>query len=254
MFKTALFFILSAYIGAGVFLYFYQHKLLYFPVPERDSHYADMTIKSDGESIHIIVLNKGKEDAILYFGGNAESVAQSADEIAKEFSKYTVYLMEYRGYGKSTGEASERALYHDALKLYDIVKPLHKHIFVSGRSLGTGIATYVAAHREVQKLVLITPYDSIVNVAQQRYPLYPVSLMLKDRYDSLSRVKDIEAKTLIMAAQNDKVVPWDNTKRLIDAFDKKRVEAVTVKERGHNDISLDNRYYPTIRNFLERGE
>jgi len=213
-----------------------------------------MTIRNDGESIRVIVLNKGNDDAILYFGGNAESIVRSADEIAKEFPKHTVYLLEYRGYGRSTGEATEIALYQDALKLYDTIKPMHKHIFVSGRSLGTGIATYLAAHREVSKLVLITPFDSIVNVAQQHYPIYPVFLMLKDKYDSLKSARDIKAKTLILVAKNDTIIPLSNTQRLIDVFNKKRIKVVTINNRGHSDISMDDMYYPTIRNFLTREQ
>jgi len=134
------------------------------------------------------------------------------------------------------------------------IKPMHKHIFVSGRSLGTGIATYLAAHREVSKLVLITPFDSIVNVAQQHYPIYPVFLMLKDKYDSLKSARDIKAKTLILVAKNDTIIPLSNTQRLIDVFNKKRIKVVTINNRGHSDISMDDMYYPTIRNFLTREQ
>ena len=254
MIKTITLAIFLVYIGIGIFLYVNQRKLLYFPTSDKDTAYAHMTMRNDGEFIRVIVLNKGNDNAILYFGGNAESMVRSADEIAKEFSKHTVYLLEYRGYGRSTGEATETALYQDALKLYDIIKPMHKHIFVSGRSLGTGIATYVAAHREVSKLVLITPFDSIVNIAQQRYPIYPAFLMLKDKYDSLSRVRDIKAKTLILIAKNDQIVPLRNTQRLVDAFDKKNLKIVMVNNRDHTDISVDDVYYPAIRNFLDRGQ
>jgi len=254
MLETVALAIVLVYVGMGIFLYVSQRKLLYFPTPDKETVYAHMTMRNDGESIRVIVLNKGNDDAILYFGGNAESMVRSADEIAKEFPKHTVYLLEYRGYGRSTGEATEAALYQDALKLYDTIKPMHKHIFVSGRSLGTGIATYLAAHREVSKLVLITPFDTIVNIAQQHYPIYPVFLMLKDKYDSLKSARDIKAKTLILVAKNDKIIPLSNTQRLIDVFNKKRIKVVTINNRGHSDISVDDMYYPTIRNFLTREQ
>ncbi|HFD14296.1 MAG TPA: alpha/beta hydrolase [Epsilonproteobacteria bacterium] len=245
--------ILLAYVGMGVFLYINQRSYLYFPTADTKTAYHHMTMHNDGESINAIVLNKGHKNAILYFGGNAESMAQSSDYIAGQFPDFTVYLLDYRGYGKSTGKATERALYKDALKLYDIIKPMHQRISVGGRSLGTGIATYVAAHREVSKLALITPYDSIVNVAQERYPIYPVSFLLNDQYDSLSRVKDIQAKTLIVIAEKDKVIPKENTQRLIDAFDKKRLEVIIIKNRGHIDISSDKRYYKIMQDFIGRG-
>ena len=92
--------------------------------------------------------------------------------------------MDYRGYGFSTGVSTEATLYRDALKLYDSVKSKHTRISLGGRSLGTAVATYVAAYREVSKLALITPFDSIVNVAQGKYPVYPVHLLLHDTFDS----------------------------------------------------------------------
>lgn len=245
--------ILFAYVAMGLFLYINQRTYLYFPTPDKKTAYHHMTIHNDGASINVIVLNKGHKNAILYFGGNAESMAGSSDYIARQFPEFTVYLMDYRGYGKSTGKATEAALYKDALSLYDIVKPKHQRISVGGRSLGTGIATYVAAHRDVSKLALITPYDSIVNVAQERYPIYPVSFLLNDKYDSLSRVKDIKAQTLIVIAEKDKVIPLENTQRLIDAFDKKRLEVIVIKNRGHSDISSDKRYYKIMQDFIGKG-
>ena len=253
MIKKISILILLTYVGMGVFLYINQRSYLYFPTEDTKTVYHHMTMHNDGESINVIVLNKGHKNAILYFGGNAESMAQSSDYIAGQFPDFTVYLLDYRGYGKSTGKATERALYKDALKLYDIIKPMHQRISVGGRSLGTGIATYVAAHREVSKLALITPYDSIVNVAQERYPIYPVSFLLTDQYDSLSRVKDIQAKTLIVIAEKDKVIPKENTQRLIDAFDKKRLEVIIIKNRGHIDISSDKRYYKIMQDFIGKG-
>ncbi|MCF6243429.1 MAG: lysophospholipase [Sulfurovum sp.] len=241
------------YVAFGVYLYLNQRHFLYFPTPDGTTKYSNLTLKVDGESINVITLNVGHPNAILYFGGNAESMVGSADYIAKQFPQFTVYLLDYRGYGKSSGVAGEDALYKDALKLYDTIKSKHKRISVGGRSLGSGIATYVAAHREVSKLVLITPFDSIVNVAQGKYPLYPASLLLKERYDSLSRVPMIHAKTLIIFAQNDKVIPRESTQNLIDAFMEKELEVIIIDNRGHIDISSDDKYYKSVQDFIGAG-
>jgi len=119
--------------------------------------------------------------------------------------------------------------------------------------LGTGIATYVAVHREVSKLALITPYDSIVSVAQGRYPLYPAELLLKDKYDSLSRAKDIKSQTFIVIAENDKVIPRVHTQRLIEAFKKEQLQVTIIKDRGHMDISDDAGYYKIMQDFIGEG-
>lgn len=246
-------FLLMGYMGIGLLLYIYQRDFLYFPTPELPTPYTQMRLQNEGESIKVIVLNKGHRNAILYFGGNAESVAHSAPEIAKQFSTFTVYLMNYRGYGGSTGMASERALYSDALSLYDLAHAKHTEIAIAGRSLGTGIATYVASQRNVSKLVLITPYDSVLEVAQGRYPLFPISFLLHDKYDSVSRIKDIKAKTMIVIAQNDNVIIRERTQHLIDAFEAAQLQVMMIKNRGHIDISSDAEYYKIMQEFIGEG-
>jgi len=251
--KNISIFLLLGYVGIGVFLYSYQRNFLYFPTPNIASSYESMILQNEGESINVIVLNKGHKNAILYFGGNGESMARSSDYIAGQFPKLTVYLMDYRGYGGSTGSPTEQGLYSDALKLYDRIRPKHLRISIGGRSLGSAIATYVAAHRDISKLALITPFDSIVNVAQGKYPLYPISLLLHDKYDSKSRIDEIEAKTFIVFAQNDKVIPREYTQNLIDAFDPAQLQIKVIENRGHNDISSDVIYYKKIQEFIAEG-
>lgn len=251
--KVAITTLLVGYVGIGAFLYSYQEKILYHPTPNVKIDYPQIVLSSKDVKVVVHVLNEGHKNAILYFGGNAESMAQSADYIAQQFPKFTCYLMDYRGFGSSTGEPSEKALYQDALALYDEVAKKHERISIGGRSLGSGIATYVAAHREVSKLALITPYDSIVSVAQGRYPLYPASLLLKDKYDSLSRAKKIKSETFIVIAQNDKVIPRVHVQRLIDAFQKEQLKVTIIKNRGHMDISDDARYYKIMQDFIGEG-
>ena len=245
--------LLFGYVLTGLLLYLNQRSLLYHPTPNFSTPFRMLLLQNESETIKGIVLNKKHKNAILYFGGNAESMARSSEEIAKQFPEFTIYLMNYRGFGGSTGEPTEKALYSDALKLYDTIQLNHKHISIGGRSLGTGVATYLAANREVSKLVLVTPYDSIVSVGQIRYPLYPIALLAEDVYDSISRVKSIKAKTLIFVAENDKVIPRESTQNLIDTFDPKQLQVIVLKNRGHIDISSDKRYYKSMQDFIGEG-
>jgi esterase/lipase len=245
--------VLILYFVMGIFLYEKQRTFLYYPTAKIATDYKNIFLKNENEKINIIVLNEGHENAILYFGGNAESMGKSSEYIASQFPDFTVYLMDYRGYGYSSGEASEKALYSDALALYDLVKAKHARISIGGRSLGTAIAVYVASLREVSKLALITPFDSIVNVAQGRYPIYPVKFLLHDQYDSASRVKKIKAKTFIVIAQNDEVIPRERTQKLIDAFSTEQLQVDMIKNRGHIDISSDDRYYKIMQDFIGEG-
>ncbi len=245
--------IVLGYLGIGLFLYMYQRDFLYHPTANISTKYKTLTLHNDGASINVLILNEGHENAILYFGGNAESMARSSDYIAGQFPNFTVYLMDYRGYGSSTGVPTEKNIYLDALTLYDTIKPTHQLVSIGGRSLGTGVATYVAAHRIVSKLALITPYDSIVNVAKDRYPFYPVAWLLMDKYDSVSRIKNITAKTFIVLAQNDQVISLERTQKLIEAFHAEQLEIEIIKNRGHMDISSDDSYYRLMQNFIGEG-
>lgn len=251
--KIVLGFGLVVYIGIGAYLYAYQKQFLYHPSADIKTDYSGFVLKQKDAKVYVHVLNKGHENAILYFGADSESMANSSDYIAQQFPNFTCYLMDYRSFGSSTGEPSEVALYKDALSLYDAIKLKHKRISIGGRSLGSGIATYVAAHREVSKLALITPYDSIVSVAQERYPFYPVSLLLSEKYDSLSRVKNIKAATFIVMAENDRVITKAHTQKLINAFEEEQVSIAVIKNRGHIDISSDERYYKIMQDFIGDG-
>jgi len=253
MLKVALITLLVGYVAVGIVLYVKQKDMLYFPTPDLKTDYKGLVLKDGEVSVYVHVLNPGHKNAILYFGGNAESMAQSSDYIAQQFPNFTCYLMDYRGYGSSTGEPSQEAIYKDALALYDKVKLEHGRISIGGRSLGSGVATYVAAHRDVVKLALITPFDSIQAVAQDRYPIYPTALLLKDGYDSIGNVKKIKAKTFIVIAENDKVIPKKHTLKLIEAFKKEQLVTTIIKNRGHNDISDDERYYKIMQDFIGEG-
>ena len=251
--KIVLWTLLLGYVGIGVALYFFQEKLLYHPTPAISTPYPKMVLHQKGADVVVHILNPNQPNAILYFGGNAESMAKSAAYIAKQFPHFTCYLMDYRGFGESTGVPSQKALESDALALYDVIAPKHHSVSIGGRSLGTGIASYVASHREVRKLALITPYESIASVAQERYPLYPAKLLLKDSYNTLAEVPHIKAPTFIVMAQNDTIIPRWHTQRLIEAFPKGQLKIAIIENRGHIDISDDARYYKIMQDFIGRG-
>lgn len=240
---------------AGV-LYFKQHSLLYFPTPQIPHDFDEIIFSNQGENLNIIVLNKGQQKAILYFGGNSEPVAINAERFSKIFPDYTVYLVNYRGYGGSTGRPGEEENYADAKAIFESLKTQYRDISVMGRSLGSGVATYLASIKEVEKLVLITPYDSIQNVAQGRFPLHPMSILLKDKYNSALKAKDVKAKTMILIAEHDQTIKLARTHNLIKAFaeshaaKKSPIISKTIKGTGHNTILESDSYYRLLEDFL----
>jgi uncharacterized protein len=248
--STAILFFTVAYFSIGLLLYISQRSFLYFPTPVVTHNFDNVVIHNEGESINVILVNKEQNKALLYFGGNGETVAVNAPIFANIFPGYTVYLVNYRGYGGSTGSPGERGFYSDALSIFDKIKTKHSEISIMGRSLGTGVATYLAAKRDIGKLVLITPFDSIQNVAKQRFPIYPIKMLLKDKFDSLSRVKDIKAQTLVLIAENDEVIGLKHTENLVKTFPASQVTVKTILNAGHNTLSENDRYYQILKNFL----
>ncbi|MCW8329199.1 lysophospholipase [Photobacterium sp. SDRW27] len=228
-----------------------QRKLLYFPQPASDI-YGEANIHFDinGELLNGWVLNEGQAKALIYYGGNAENIEANIPFFEAVLPAYTVYLIPYRGYGDNAGVPTEQALYSDAVHIFQQIKARHESISLMGRSLGSGIATYVAANRKVDKLVLVTPFDSIENVAKDIYWMLPVSLFIKDKFRSAEHVKDITAKTYIFVAENDQVIPRARTERLIALFNEQLVEVIVVSGAGHNTISQYSTYVDGIRRAL----
>ncbi|MGC9352089.1 MAG: alpha/beta hydrolase, partial [Sulfurovum sp.] len=210
------------------------------------------SFSNEGETIRVITLNEGKPKAMIYFGGNGESVAYSAENFYENFPDHTVYLVNYRGYGGSSGRPTQAGLFSDALAIYDKLKKDHQQITAVGRSLGSGIAVYLAAQREIEKLVLITPYESIQSVAQKIYPIFPMALILRDKYRSLDYVEKISAKeTLMLIAEEDMVIDPSHAYSLAEKFDDKKITIEVIEGKGHNTISYDRRYYPLLKAFIE---
>ena len=231
-------------------MYLLQRKLIYYPTGKIQHSFPQLKMINQNENIEVIVLNEGKNEALLYFGGNAEAVVYNSDVFLKEFPLHTVYLLNYRGYGESTGYPTEKGIFSDSLLLFDKVKDKHQKISVMGRSLGSGVAIYLSSKRPLHKLALITPYDSIKSLGQTKFIIFPVFLMLKDKYDSLSRVKHIQAQTIALVAENDEVIPKKHSLRLINAFPPKQINAITIKNSGHNDISYKEEYYQHLKDFF----
>jgi len=243
--------LLICYICASLLLYVYQRTFLYFPSPNVDHSFERFSLSNEGETLKIIVLNKGNTKALIYFGGNAEAVVGNADEFATHFPDTTTYLVNYRGYGGSSGTPTEAGNFSDALAIYDHIKKDHAQISVAGRSLGSGVGTYLAANRPIKNAALITPYDSILNIAKANYSIFPVKLLLKDQYDSVSRAEAVTAKILVLAAEHDVVIPMSHTQKLVDAFKDDQVELKVIKNTGHNDISGKAEYYELLKDFFK---
>jgi pimeloyl-ACP methyl ester carboxylesterase len=160
--------LLGVYLLLAAFLYVYQRRLIYYPVALDPSFVAErIVVDNQGTRLQGWVLNPGQRKAVIYFGGNSEMITHRRGFFEDVFRDYSVYLINYRGYGDSEGSPSEAGLFSDALAIYDQLSPRHQSISAYGRSLGSGVAVYLAARRPLEKLILLTPYDSVAAVAQK---------------------------------------------------------------------------------------
>jgi pimeloyl-ACP methyl ester carboxylesterase len=241
----------AAYAGLCAWLYATQRTQIYFRTPASDHPGAQpLWLESEGERVKVWSVLRDGPRALIYFGGNAEDVAGNIDVFAAMFPEHSLYLVNYRGYGGSGGQPSESALQADALAVHAHVRAAHREVALMGRSLGAGVAVYLASERPVVRLILVTPFDSLASVAQSHMRWLPVRWLLRDRYDSAIRAHSIRAPVLVVIAAEDEIIPRARTDALVSEFRPGQVRVVVIAGASHNTLDLSPKYLQSVRAFL----
>jgi len=255
---------LAVAIGLPLLVYLAQDGLIFHRQPVSEAQHAQIVrshpqvasvflAAADGTRVHAWHLQSGPA-LVLYFGGNAEEVSWMLEVARAETPSVSWLLMDYRGYGRSEGSPSEKALVADALALYDHAAKLPgvdpKRIHAFGRSLGSGPAVALAAERPLAGLVLVTPFDSLVAVAKRYYWYLPVDWMLKHRFDSIALAPRLRTPLLCLIAERDEVIPAVHGERLFEAWGGPK-RKVLLPGANHNSTDSAPRFWPSIREFLE---
>ncbi len=255
--------LVALFAGFCLLLYLLQDKMIFFPQPTApglQARFADHEIRlQHGDIVLTGWFFKGRIDAdhplVIYYGGNAEDIALNFDDLHR-FPVSSFLFMNYRGYGQSAGRPSERALLADALYILDQVIETEAidpaHVVLMGRSLGSGVAVHVAAERTVGGVILVTPFDSLVNTARAHYPIVPVGWLLRHRFDSASLAPRIAVPALLLTASHDHIVPPRLAANLQRAWGGP-VTAVRVDGTDHNSIQMSPVYWEAIQGFLSTG-
>lgn len=232
-------------------MYFFQRSLLYYPQPRAITGAAStLKLPVDGAEVIVTVLPRNGGRAIVYFGGNGEDVSLNLEPLSKTFPDCALYLMHYRGYGGSTGVPTEKDNVADALALTKKVRAIHPDIVLFGRSLGSGVAVQVASRVEATRLILVTPYDSIVEIGAQLYPFLPVRWLALDKYESGKFAPGIRTPTMIIEAENDEVIPHASTEKLLSRFPSGVAKMTVIEGLGHNDLDRSKKYNETLQAAL----
>ncbi len=244
-------------------------KFIFFPQPISEErllkikndykNVEDITIQTkDNHILHgWLVKNVSNRDVplIIYFGGNAEEVSFNIDEIYNKYD-FNFAFFNYRGFGNSTGTPQEKYLFEDSILIYDYFTKRNdikiSDISTIGRSLGSGISVYLAANRNIKNLILITPYDSIENVAKERFPSIIVNLVLKDKFNSLEYIKGVKSHVLVLAAENDSVIPPIHAAKLYENIPGKK-KYILIYNLNHNDFGLGYIFNNFIVNFFNEN-
>jgi hypothetical protein len=241
-------------IGLPLLMYLAQDSLIFHPQPVREERRAAIAAHGAAKSVFL----KGEtrlhawhvpgDPLVIYFGGNAEEVSWMLDEVAARTPGVGWLLVDYRGYGSSGGAPSEGALVADALRWHDKFAAGRTYVF--GRSLGSGVAVQLAAQRPLAGVILVTPFDSLVDVARRHYPFLPVGWMLKHRFDSVALAPNITAPLLCVVAMDDDIIPVEHAKRLHDAWGGPK-RWVALEGAGHNSTDNAANYWTSIVAFLK---
>lgn len=238
------------YCSVGIALYHLQEKLLFHPVtlPQNFQFKFDVAFKEVNipmnktdtvNMIQFLPADSAIKGVVLYFHGNSDNVIRY-EKNAEIFTKkgYEVWIPDYPTYGKTTGELTEENMYLQAKEVYKLAhsKFSSDSIFVFGKSLGTGVASYIAAKEKCAALILETPFYSIPSLFSTYAPIYPTSRMSHFKFPVGEYLEEVTEPILIFSGTSDKVIPYRNAAKLKKVL-KKGDEFITLQNGTHNNVT-----------------
>ena len=224
-----LIFIFAVYLVITLFLYFSQRKLLYYPTANNYSGdrlvvlIEKVKIKTK-DNIELLSWYHKKNindyKTILFLHGNAGTLEDRIHKI-NHFKDIDInfLLLSWRGFSGNNGDPSEKGIYEDARSAVSWLKNkgiVEKNIIIYGESLGTGIATEIAQNNNFAGVILESPFTSMIEAGSSKYPIFPIRLLLKDKYESNKKIKNIKSPILIMHGEADTIVPFRMGKKLYE--------------------------------------
>lgn len=256
-------------IGLGIFyvavivgVYALQ-KYIIFQSDQLESDYEFVFEKSfkeffiktiDGEQINMLLFKTEipRKGLVIYFHGNADNL-QRWGRYQKDFTTrgYDILLLDYRGYGKSTGKSNEQKFYEDAKLIYDWATQRYSKdkIIIYGRSLGTGVASNLATQVDAQKVILETPFNNINDLFQIKSSIFYLPFRLKYNFPNDVHLKKIQEPVFIFAGTEDWVVPPRSTKKL-KPFLKSSDRYIEIEGGGHKNLNEFEKYHRVLDEIL----
>jgi pimeloyl-ACP methyl ester carboxylesterase len=259
--------ILAAYVALVILAYFAQKKLLYFPdrpslqsLISSGSHFGLELWPTQDVNYRCLIKKIPLTDykgTVIVFHGNAGSARDRLYYIEPlERLGYRVILAEYPGYGARPGRHGETSFTVDALETVKNVKQKYPEpLILWGESLGCGVVTGAVKRSKlsIDGVVLLTPWDSLPNLAQKLYRFLPVRLLIKDRYNNLGNLQAYQGPVAILMAEKDEIIPGSLTKNLFESLTGSKKMWV-FPDAGHNSwpTDPDEPWWAEVMAFLEK--
>lgn len=245
-------------------IYFFQENLIFLPTKlsqehsyVMDSSFDEIFLDTDDgarlNGLHFKAENS--KGTILYYHGNAGDL-QRWGSITQFFVNlgYSVIVMDYRGYGKSSGKRTMEALYADSELWYEYAKQHYpeNEILLYGRSLGTTFATFVASRNQAKNLILESPFYSIEEVAKSKFPILPVKSLLHYKFPTYQFINKVNCPITIYHGTDDSVIKYEQGERLYESIEKDTKTLISIPSGGHNNLVSFKEYFDSIEDVLTK--
>lgn len=248
-------------LGVPLAAWLAQDRMIFYPQPVASTAHlparaAPFEVTAADGTVLRGWIARGAADpapAVLYFGGNAEEVSWTLAD-ARWPRAWTIVALNYRGYGESGGKPGERELLADGLAIFDAVAATGgidaTRIATFGRSLGTAVATHVAASRPVAAVVLVSPYDSMAAIGRHHYPWLPVALLLRHRFEASTDAARCRMPLLAIVGADDSIIPVERSRALYDAWAGPK-SWYAIRGADHNALGGTADFWQRIGGFLD---
>jgi len=263
MISSILFVIIFSYLAILFFIYFNQRNLLYHP---SENNYLNEKANFVYEEVYIPSTennlkgwfhkkNLTKNKTLVFFHGNAGSLENRIYKLnlIKDFD-LNFLIIAYRGFSGNKGKPTERGLYEDALSALKWLKTNYsikdKDIIIYGESLGTSISIEVSQNKKYSGIILESPFTSMTDAAKHYYPYLPVSLLLKDKYDSIEKIKNINIPILVMHGKKDKIIPFEMGKKIFESANQPKF--FYSPDNDDHMMNYDENLLKAIKSFLKK--
>jgi fermentation-respiration switch protein FrsA (DUF1100 family) len=263
MLKKTLITLLFLYLLFLIGFYFFQEKVI-FQSKKLDKNYLfdfsknfeEVMIKAtDGATISALHFKiENPKGVLLYFHGNKGNLKRWGDLVSPYTNyNYDVFVIDYRGYGKSNGKRSEKIMYDDAQVVYEYLKKSFDEtkIVVYGRSLGATFATFIAAQNKPRQLVLEAPFYSLISTVRSKVAFVPYGMLLKYKFESYEFISKVTTPTTIFHGDKDRLISLEFGKKLYEASNTEITEFIMIKEGTHHNLTTFNEYKEKMKAILD---